>query len=414
MADQKYVTLILGAGSSCPYGFPLGSDLIKLIVDEARRVSGEARKNVSEYNKLYTKLQQRHGRGVEYDQFLKLLDQIAGQLTLYKPQSIDSFLNNLYAQNNEESIIFVDVTRYLLSCVITKNYLPNRYFTEEPKLEGVKPTKWLHQLLNAIFYWAHKRNYKLEELPIKIVTFNYDTLLEQYFCELVKASHFLPKEHKQKIIELFLKSVTHVYGQIGYFKWDDKVLNAPKDCHDDEVVNLEILSGRVASIDSTSGHVVEHQRTLALNSFHRISLVPNYVPSKDDQETFRHKKESTDTAINWIENSKTLIISGYAFDNTNNEIIKLRESSAHVPNIYVTLYDAGYALKNKADLLFRQCSKKVGDPFNTNRPVSIDGQYVYNNAGYMNPEIVARIFNSNTHTLLSKEVDLVQSVFELV
>ena len=413
MADQKYVTLILGAGSSFPYGFPLGPDLIKLIINEATSVRDNAKQNVTEYNKLNAKISQRYGSGVEYTKFLELLDQIAGQLSLYKPQSIDSFLNNLYAQNDRDSAIFVDVTRYLLSCVITKRYSPSSYFKDEQRSEGKPPSKWLHQLLNAIFYWAHKKNYELEELPIKIVTFNYDTLLEQYFCELVKGSYFLPDEHKQKIIELFLKSVTHVYGQLGYFKWKGIVLNAPKDYQSEEVLDLDVLSGRIPSPDSTSVYITNHQRSLALNSFHRISLVPNLTSSGDDQETFRHKKESTDIAINWIENAKTLIVSGYAFDNTNNDIIKLRESAANVPNIYVTLYEAGYALKSKVDLLFRQCSKKVAEPFHPGRPVSIDGQYVHDSPGNINPELVARIFNSTTHTLLSKEVDLVQSVFEL-
>lgn len=383
---KPYVTLILGAGASYPYKFPLGSDIIDILIVEARKfiqllhsptISQEERclwsKNIS------------NSEGVNAYR-VKLREAASGledQLKLYRPQSIDRFLGHLYSDNNNPDL--VNVARLLISKAIVRSY------NEGPIAYSENKNRWMEYLFNALFYCVHQKQYELDDLPIKIITFNYDISLEIYFNSLTNAGRFSSPDKRAKVRTLFNDSIVHVYGQLGFMQWQrNSKINK-------DVENEIIDDGDLSSAD--------FKEKLACNSYKRIRMIPQL---QDCGDPFRYCNQSVELAKTWIENSKTVIISGYAFDQVNNDILALDKTLKSVSKIYATLYDTGHSTHQTVSDI---CWLRQGRNNDMLRAVYLDSKLISSEAaGRKSP---AHIFtNTTTRDLFKKEVDLVREVLE--
>lgn len=418
--EKKYLTLILGAGASMPYGFPDGPNLVQRIIGEATIFMGQMVKDnhgfyrrqiqdSSAYEELeacWTYLLNCRGHAnLSREKIQELSGRIHQELQLYRPVSIDSYLANLYTSDVPDAKLYVDLCKYYICKIIGSKYIQN-YELPLPKNES--DDRWVHYLFNAILYYLHRNEYKVDELPIKIITFNYDTFLEQHFRSWIVTSQLLDESTKLNVIELFCKSICHVYGQIGVIadKRDSgttgKPLGAPFSVEPDEILwtsdtKNEEFNRRI-------------KQNLALKSISRIHLIPRQDFEVADKDGDRAPKASIDVAKEWLGNTEVLLVSGYAFDEDNNNRLNLKELLKGIPHIYGTLKGAGLSLKDEVcELVCKVHSHDKRESFEHFRNVRFDGNEVKLTQGVYQgyrAGFFAKFYDSTTLTLLQKELNL--------
>lgn len=185
---RKTTTLVLGAGASCPYGFPTASGLRDLICSLQRdyRISNPG---YSEDGYMYP-----------LDRSFELgnLERFQADFAASRLASIDAFLSHVYTENPK----YVDIGRAAIAAAL----IP----LEQPDALSPSPeTDWYSHLINVMGRDYAELSQSAEKL--KVITFNYDRSLEYYLFNAFVAMH-----GKASAVSL-LKSIdiVHVYGQLG-------------------------------------------------------------------------------------------------------------------------------------------------------------------------------------------------------
>lgn len=175
--------LILGAGASSPYGFPLGNSLIDMIIDSTK-------KRQNHDSSLYPLLRQRFEE-LEIDKFRTHLAQC-------EVDSIDSFLyhNQEYLEIGKACIAF-----NLLQCEATYSYS-----------EIQQDDNWYKYL------WNELASREPEIFDFKIYTFNYERSLYNYLLEQAKLL-FPDSQIRTRFIENI--KIIHLHGTLGDVKYGD-------------------------------------------------------------------------------------------------------------------------------------------------------------------------------------------------
>ena len=184
----RNTVLILGAGASYPYGFPLGSELINLVSDQDAI------------------------RGFEKDD--KWSEEILAEWAPFRtaiqdaqPPSVDDFL--------EERSEHEKIGRLCIAGVL----MPHESRAKPQMFEaGQVDRHWYRKLwhcLSASFE-------EFQENKLSLVTFNYDRSLEHYLFTALK-SRF--NRTDLQCAEKLAGKVIHVYGQLGYLPWQDGEAN---------------------------------------------------------------------------------------------------------------------------------------------------------------------------------------------
>jgi len=171
----KRVVLILGAGASRPYGFPLAGEMIQ------QAVIGE--------QGLVPRLTELGFSKPQVESFLQEL--LRSQLP-----SIDAFL--------ERRPEFLEVGKATLAFYLVAHEAENSL------LNLRNPEHWyryLYGLMEAVKVEDFREN------ALSIVTFNYDRSFEHYFVTALMASHKISVQFAQSLV--YGLSIVHVYGQLG-------------------------------------------------------------------------------------------------------------------------------------------------------------------------------------------------------
>ena len=222
MIDKKTV-FILGAGASCPYGYPSGSCLRWLIC-----FHGGFQNNYFNYlnqSKLDQRIrEQRRG---EVNHFIKA----------FKDSNIKSV--DVFMANNPK---LAPIGKYIIAYEIFRAER-NSCFSEEAKrrqeqfedlrknpdrkrqlweIAGFVGGDWYFYLYNRLLEGLVGK----DALPdfsndnIAFITFNYDRSLEQFFYESL--SHLNSEVPEDRIIQTLKQlKIIHVYGQIAPLKWQN-------------------------------------------------------------------------------------------------------------------------------------------------------------------------------------------------
>jgi NAD-dependent SIR2 family protein deacetylase len=174
--------LILGAGASCPYGFPTAKGLKELICEEFSSTGTRASQFLSCLNP--------EGSKYAPEEFSKFRDAFlkSGQ------PSVDAFL-----QRRPE---FLGVGKLAIAFCL----MP---FEKEETLYHPDSNDWYE-------YLSVKLNSSFEEFgknKLSIITFNYDRSLEHYLLNSLMNLHGKPRDECVKALAQI--PIVHVYGQIG-------------------------------------------------------------------------------------------------------------------------------------------------------------------------------------------------------
>ncbi|QDU25805.1 hypothetical protein ETAA8_08770 [Anatilimnocola aggregata] len=176
---DKQTVLVLGAGASCQYGYPLGGKLVEDLIG--------LHNNEFMRNELAL-----IGKTCEH---YKVFEQVLKEAM---PPSIDFFL--------ETRPDFIEMGKLAIAYKILVHEGPNI------TARGIK-SAWYHMLLDAL----GNTPAKIIANKLSIVTFNYDRSLEHFLHTAIKARFNLNDVQAAEVVASI--PIVHVYGQIGLLPW---------------------------------------------------------------------------------------------------------------------------------------------------------------------------------------------------
>jgi hypothetical protein len=181
---EHSTVLILGAGASAPYGFPLGDELRKRIVDGTAPTGGTIRQVLLNWGAAEG----------EIDEF-----RLAFELSTVP--SIDVFLTRRGQ--------FSGIGKAAVATVIKACENRSALTRPKPRLGESSPDHWYAYLWSKLDApWDKFRNNKL-----RIITFNYDRSLEVFLLQAMTNSYGTPEEECSAMLaEVVL--IHHVYGTV--------------------------------------------------------------------------------------------------------------------------------------------------------------------------------------------------------
>jgi hypothetical protein len=201
MITEKTV-FILGAGASCPYGFPTGATLRKEICDNFKQ---EYLNYVNrEISKVHPVL-----KAIAKHKLCEPVNQFVDTFNGSSTNPIDLFL--------AESSNRLRIGKYIISFKILDAEQKSR-FREQSKIKEQDWYSWIFNIMRKSIGNGTEIN-KFSENNISFITFNYDRSLEHFFYESLCNSFEVPKQ----VITTILKQlkIIHVYGTIAPLDWQD-------------------------------------------------------------------------------------------------------------------------------------------------------------------------------------------------
>jgi len=208
--------LILGAGASAPFGFPVGRGL---------------------RDEICKMLKSPEPPGVMPDELVRLREGWEdGSDENADPEHIEDFRQSLIRSGRFSVDAFLEhrldefevVGKRAIAIALMKYEDPQTFgrMIEDDKetREKKKKYNWYELLVDALI-----EDVPLEEFSgknLKIVTFNYDRSLEYYLHEsLVHSYGISPEESAQKMKDV---EIIHVHGKLGRLEWQDEDLSEVK------------------------------------------------------------------------------------------------------------------------------------------------------------------------------------------
>ena len=185
---REPTVLILGAGASRTYGFPLGGELVDLILP-----------NLFEEAPNPALLQALGRLGIR----LGDIEVFREGLQASGLRSIDLFLEDL-----EPDDVYVQIGKVAIAHTVLCHETRDKFF-------GANKAKahWYEYVWNLMRPGASTGN--LHENGLKIITFNYDRSFEYYFTTAIQHSFRLPRwEDAQSLFQAAVP-VVHVHGEVG-------------------------------------------------------------------------------------------------------------------------------------------------------------------------------------------------------
>jgi hypothetical protein len=173
---QRKTVLVLGAGASEPFGFPIGKKLVKMIVEDLTNPEG------TETGKIL----------INYGFDSATLKEFATNLHFSQRNSVDAFL--------EHRPQFLEVGK---AAIVTKLI---SFEKRDVLFQNGNWYRYLFQALNASFESFEKNN-------LAIITFNYDRSLEFYLLMALK--HAYGKSEEECAAKIASIPIIHLHGKMG-------------------------------------------------------------------------------------------------------------------------------------------------------------------------------------------------------
>lgn len=275
MIERKTV-FVLGAGSSYPYGFPLGRDLRIRII---RSVEDIARFLDSKVGSLL------------YAPAIELKRKFLNSSDL----SIDWFLKKFPE--------YIEIGKYAIidQILLSENDSKFREFLDEKN----KDQDWYWYLYNEMS--KYPKGQVNPELflnnKISFITFNYDRSLEHFLYTSLSNGH---KFESSDAVNIFSKlRIEHVYGKVALLDWEKRTDN--------------------------------QQPVIPYGKYQRDAVVLEHL-RKNIRLIDEREKADTSSIINLLKEAERIFFLGFSFADENMEILNIPNSIDHIPWIYGTAY----------------------------------------------------------------------------
>ena len=193
---EEDTVFILGAGASCPYGFPDGDQLAQKICSNL----------IGDIEQLY---QQNDFVEMDYKQAIE-----HSQVFINKFSKADMSIDLFLSLNNE----FMDMGKSAIIFRILEAEKNSKFRNDMVKKEH----DWYSRIKNKLIEGITKKDdyYRISENKVTFITFNYDRSFEYFLHEsFLNSFHKIPED---KINEKLRKiNIIHLFGQIGGLKWQN-------------------------------------------------------------------------------------------------------------------------------------------------------------------------------------------------
>jgi hypothetical protein len=308
MFEQETV-LVLGAGASCHYGYPTGDGLIDDIRATIFSDSFDDR-----YEGEFTPFE------------ITECKELHELLSFFDPLSIDTFLSQ-HSYNK----ILVEAGKHLIAHQILVSENPEKLERRDRQQER---GNWYRFLLNDLFapppgqnleFVINKLADKTADIPVKIITFNYDISLEFYLHSRLGKSGFL-KDNIPIILERLNKNIIHVYGKIGG-------------------------DGRVVDNYGSFGDYGSKAQLKKNNAWRKADEWKDTIHVIGDERD--QIQEAAQKAKGWLSNAKNIFFLGYGFDKRNNALLDLENTTLNAHKIYYTNSEGSRNIDAVCKNLFR-------------------------------------------------------------
>lgn len=226
---SKNTVLVLGAGTSCHLGFPLGK---RLIEEVCRFVFGKSNGIKKERNAV-TPFADVEENSVLLARFMELSEykkengnnytavdvkQFAEDLYEAQPSSIDTFLS----RRSEYKLLGKICIIFCLSKYEDKDGWLWRPFGYPDKLNTDFPNFGWYQYLWSKMIDGVENIGQLKGNNLTIITFNYDRSLEYYLMRAIQKMFGVSEMDAAEVFKNI--RIKHVYGKLGKFYWEKNYL----------------------------------------------------------------------------------------------------------------------------------------------------------------------------------------------
>lgn len=292
--------LILGAGASYPYGFPLGRKLVEDILElfpQSNHSDDRIRSANSHFDIMLGNL----------DIDISLMNRFSRNLRDSKIDSIDSFLEN---KDNSE---FLAIGK--MSILYT---LHNYEHSNILRLDN-----WYRILWNALYVdTKSKDGFKLNK--VSIITYNYDRSLEYYLLSCIKSSYGLDDREAYVLLSSTIK-IVHIHGKIGVFNIENQVAKTPINMFNTLDYGVKIVDKDKLKLLSNNIKIIHDEN---INESDELKEA-NEILMSTERICFLGFSYATDNMSRLkIDNREgKKVICGSAFDMTDLEIERIRSKN---------------------------------------------------------------------------------------
>jgi len=309
MIKEKTV-LILGAGASIDSGFPAGSKLIDLIIEDVCN-------NELQYVAILSHYVVPRAYPLDSG-YVKSLRMFKENLEQARPASIDVFLAN----NN--TLLYKEIGKIAIGRII--NSFEQNAVMYSPTRErinnflgtyGKRSDNWYDLVWKAIYDGCLGDLEVLQENLSKllVITFNYDRSLEHYLYTATLG--MFDQEHEAEILKIYNNfKIFHVYGQVGFLPWQKtKIQHFLQNTEKDNLTERKI-SQEYNQIDKNKNLEIQYNISKLLCTYneYKVSDIERKVLSLNMFKYSDLREEILD--------SKNIFVFGFGFHQQNLEVLK--------------------------------------------------------------------------------------------
>jgi len=211
--------LIVGAGASTELYVPCGKALLRELISRLCTSpnydrKGELKKGEGKYrNDLVNQLLKHYlKKRTEETKFIYSINSFKEDLEKYIQNNVGSSIDAFLSCHNKK--FYQEIGMFILA------YHFIGYEAHSSRESGYCKENWLR-----VFIESHLRRILQErqtDVGLKIITFNYERLIEHHVYKFLTNSMKLPDDEAERIIIQELE-IVHIYGKIGGLPWQTNV-----------------------------------------------------------------------------------------------------------------------------------------------------------------------------------------------
>jgi hypothetical protein len=335
---KKFITFVLGAGSSFEVKMPTGNDLktkiascLSFKIDDFGRVVGGDNQIRSAIHHL---TERPGGNGTTNDYY-----NAAHRICVGMPQaiSIDNFIDNHRANNKIAEIGKIAIATEILRAEKQSSlYVSPKNINNKLDFSLVSNT-WFNAFFQLLHLNTQEENLAERLERVKVITFNYDRTLEHFLFHSIQNYYGSTPQRAAEILSHL--TILHPYGQVGKLPWQTESDTVPFG-FDIDAPRLIQASNNLRTFTEGTSHQesdIEHIRATILEAeivaflgfaYHELNLEllfgpPKHMPADLSRQVFG-------TAMGLSESDKRAIANSLAirggFDSS--QITLRRELSA--------------------------------------------------------------------------------------
>lgn len=342
--------IILGAGASKDYGFPVGNALIKNILNkeengfctyrdtnelgtqnrifdfkDLEQLLNEMSSSADEKSSIENMIKRSGDRYLRMNQF-ELIRKFISGLKLYRNSQIDYFLRTFSKYEKFGKVMISLEILKQEAVAIDKIRTGNFKSEDQNKKDG---QDWIGSLFANLIQKAKKpEDLKTISDNLTIVTFNYDLLLEHYLNEFCQGD-----DEWGKSLEEFKKNlkIIHIYGKLGRFEWESE--ENLKNIYGEEVFKTFALRRNNEQFGFLSTKY-DYEKISSLSEGIKV------IGGDKHKADLLHIKQARNAIYH--PQCKKIFFFGFGFDKNNlTDCLQASRDKFKGKNVYCTIYDEG-------------------------------------------------------------------------